>query len=30
VPGVVELVDDVSGLERDGLEGERVFAREIL
>jgi hypothetical protein len=30
VSSVVELVDDVSGLERDGLEGERVFSREIV
>jgi hypothetical protein len=30
VPGVVELVDDVSGLKGDGLEGECVFAREVV
>ena len=30
VPGVIEFVDDVSGLERDGFEGERIFAREVL
>jgi hypothetical protein len=30
VSGVVELVDDVAGLERDGFEGECVFAREIV
>jgi len=30
VSGGVQLVDDVSRLKRDGLERERIFAREIL
>lgn len=30
VSGVVQLVDDVPRLERDRLEGERVFAREVV